>query len=691
MGVKMKNPAKLYCAFGTDSISLSLRIITMVAAVVALFYQDLAIVINGALQSDFMSYILVIPFIFIYLLYRKRKMLRAVIPDEEQDQSRANRHLITIVGILFIAAAISLYWYGSHTFTPLQYHMLALPIFVTGLTLIFFNKQTLRQLAFPIAFLIFLVPPPSDMLNAFGSTLSMTSSKASYALATLLRIPSVLTSEYGTPVIQITRPGGATMSFAVDIACSGIYSLIGFLIFSVFVAFIMRGKLWKKLILFASGFLLIYALNITRITTILVIGYYYGEETALQLFHLLGGWVLIFAGTLLLLILAERAFHAQVFTKSVQNTNCIPKLQRGEEFCLNCGKILKPERIRFRKSEIIKAMAVIVTVALLISLQTPTFALVQSPAEIMIQTPTGQQGNPQLLPQVQGYTKEFYYRDLDFEKISGQDASLVYLYTPLDKSKGSVWVTIEIGTSTSMLHDWEFCLISWPISIGLPATVTQLSSKDVLISQNPPIIGRYFAFKWTETNQTQVVLYWYEDSIFTVGNTTQTKSVKISLITYPDTPQSLTPAEDLLPFATGLTQYWEPIKLWSEISLFLSQESIYFVAATLAMLLIVLILYIGQRKKQVRANAKAYQKLSASTKTIIDLIVETEKTAKPTLHAIASTYKDKTGDFVDSEEMLLKLSEVQKTGIVKSEIANVYDEPTKVWKNQLKLFPKKLV
>jgi exosortase len=568
--------------------------------------------------------------------------------------------------------------------------MLALPILVTGLTLIFFNKQTLRQLVFPIAFLIFLVPPPVDILNAFGSTLSVTSSKASYALANLLRIPSVLTSEYGTPVIQITRPGGAIISFAVDIACSGIYSLIGFLIFSVFVAYIMRDKLWKKFILFAFGFLLIYALNITRITTILVIGYYYGEETALQLFHLLGGWVLIFTGTFLLLILAERVFHAQVFTKPVQqDMSCIPKLQRGEEFCLNCGKILKPARIKFQKSDIIKAAALIATVILLISIQTPTFAVVQGPSQIMIQTPTGEQGNTQLLAQVQGYTKEFFYRDQDFEKISGQDASLVYMYIPVDKSKESVWVTIEIGSATSMLHEWEFCLISWPISIGLPAAVTQLSLKDVLISQNPPIIGRYFAFEWTETNQTQVVLYWYENSIFTIGNTTQTKRVKISLITYPNSPQSITLAEDLLPFATSMAQYWEPIKMWSEIALFLSQESIYLVAATFAMLLIVFILYIGQKKRQLRANAKAYQKLSASTRNIIDLVAETEKTTKPTLHAIASTYEDRIGDSVDSEELLQKLSEAEKTGIIRSEIASVYDEPTKVWKSQLRLFSKK--
>lgn len=40
-----------------------------------------------------------------------------------------------------------LYWHGSYTFTPLEYHILTLPIFAAGLTLILFNPQTLRQVA----------------------------------------------------------------------------------------------------------------------------------------------------------------------------------------------------------------------------------------------------------------------------------------------------------------------------------------------------------------------------------------------------------------------------------------------------------------------------------------------------------------------------------------------------------------
>jgi exosortase/archaeosortase family protein len=87
------------------------------------------------------------------------------------------------------------------------------------------------------------------------------------------------------------------MNFSIDVACSGVYSLIGFLIFAVFIAYITRGRLWDKGAILVLGIPLIIALNVIRITTILAIGNAYGDELALQVFHALGATVLMFIGT----------------------------------------------------------------------------------------------------------------------------------------------------------------------------------------------------------------------------------------------------------------------------------------------------------------------------------------------------------------------------------------------------------
>jgi hypothetical protein len=339
--------------------------------------------------------------------------------------------------------------------------------------------------------------------------------------------------------------------------------------------------------------------------------------------------------------------------------------------------------IRFQKTEIIKIAAIIVSIILLLSIQTPVFALTEGPAQITVQTPSGEQGNTQLLPEIQGYTLDFIYRDKDFEELAKQDASLLYAYEPLDPSKEIIWVTVEIGTATSKLHFWEVCLISWPITHGQTALVTKLDLKDIQIQQNPPIIARYFAFQWVETTQTEVVLYWFETANFMTNSTAEKKQLKMSLITYPETLQNITKAEDLLPFATAITEHWQPIKTWTKASVLLSQNASYLSGINTILLIPITFLYVLDKRKQKKANTIAYRKLSRETKQIIDIVLETQKSSTPTLSAIAATYKSKTGKTIEKEELFKRLSETEKTGIIKSDIANNYDEPIRIWKVQM--------
>jgi len=666
-------------------ITLGAKIAALIAATVALFSQDLTILFNDALQSETTSHLLAIPFLFAYLIYRKRKMLRAVIPLENKNEPKETRHLSAIAGILLSVTAIVLYWHGSYTFTPLEYHMIALPIFATGLTLILFNLQTLRQLAFPITFLAFLIPPPSEILYTLGATLSFISSQASNAIVNTVGIPSSITSEYGNPTIIITRPDGTTIPFTVDIACSGIYSLIGFIIFAVFVAYIIRDKPWKKLALILLGIPLIYSLNILRITIILTLGYHYGEDLALQVFHLLGGWILIFLGTLLLLFISEKIFKTKIFANPAQKcSQCNPKPQSNQSFCFTCGKILKPANIPIQKIDIVKIAVIAVSVILLMSIQAPVFALTQAHPIVVNVTPSGQQVSTEILPQLSNYSLSFWYRDTQFEQKAKQDMSLIYLYSPINQSKEPIWVTIEIASTISSLHRWEVCLITWPISKGYQPEATQIELKDVQLTQNPPIISRYFVFNYTKTNETQAVLYWYETAIFTVNSTSQQKHVKISLIAYPETPEDLSQIENqLVALATAITSYWQPIKMWSQITMLISENGVTLAAMSSTLIAVMIVLYTLETRRQRKANGNAYQKLSKPNRQIIDTVRETEKRTTPTLDNIATTYQKTTGKQINKKQLLKKLSEIENTGIVKSFVANKQDEPLQVWKTQI--------
>lgn len=676
-----------------NNLYLFLKILILTVSTLTIFHQDLTIVFNDALQSETTSHILAIPFLFAYLIYRKRKILRAVIPLENSNQPKRTQYLPVIAGALLAATAVLFYWHGSHTFTPLEYHMLALPIFVSGLMLILFNTQTTRQLAFPIAFLAFLMPPPSEILYIVGSALSVIGSEASAALAKIIGVSSAIISEYENPTIIVTRPDGSMLSFTVDIACSGVHSLIGFLLFAAFIAYIIRDKTWKKLAVIIVGLPLIYLLNIIRITTILVIGYHFGDALAMQTFHLLGGWILIFLGTLMLLTISEKTFKTRIFASAAEKcSQCsgIPHLD--QTFCQKCGKIIKPAKITVKKIDFAKIAAIIICIIFLTSIQTPVFALTKGPPTIIADTPSGQQNLMEILPQISEYSLVFLYRDTDFERIAKQDMSLVYLYAPQKSASNQypVKVAVEIASARSSLHRWEVCLITWPISKGFRPKAEQIELKDIELAQNPPIIGRYFVFNYTRTGYIQAVLYWYETATFKTNSTTQQKNVKISLIAYPENLDDLPNIESqLVNIAKIIVSYWQPIKTWSQISMIISQNSLNLTAATLITLVAIAILQAAETRREKRDNVKIYNKLSKQNRQIVEAIMkaeaEKEKEAAPTLSRIAAAYREKTGEAIDEGQLLERLSEIEKTEIIKSIIANQDDEPIQAWKTQIAL------
>jgi len=443
--------------FSSSRIVFAIKLSVISVAAIVIFYQDLTLLFSDALQNETTSYMLAVPFIFAYLVYRKRNMLRTVLPLNGDHQPKNTRHLSSIAGIFLAATAVLLYWYGSYTFTPIEYHMLAFPLFIAGLTLAFFNPQTLRQLAFPIIFLFFLVPPPTETLYAIGSTLQIVSAQASNAIINFIHIPSTLTMDNGGPLITISMANGTTLQpFQVDITCSGIYSLIGFSVFAVFIAYTIRDKPWKKAALTALGFPLVYFLNIIRITTMLIIGYNFGDTIALQTFHLLGGWVLVFIGTLFLLLVSEKIFKTQIFsTPQTKCHKCNPKPQLKRTYCTECGKIFQQPTAKIHIADIAKIASVIIIAFFLLTIQAPVFAVNQNTPSITTNTPAGQQFSSGIFPQTNQYTLTFLYEDKSFESRTGQDLSLVYLYAPVNESDEPLEVTLEISSTQVSLHSWK--------------------------------------------------------------------------------------------------------------------------------------------------------------------------------------------------------------------------------------------
>jgi hypothetical protein len=209
-----------------------------------------------------------------------------------------------------------------------------------------------------------------------------------------------------------------------------------------------------------------------------------------------------------------------------------------------------------------------------------------------------------------------------------------------------------------------------------------LDLRDVQILQNPPIIARYFAFEYLEFNQTQLVLYWFETSIFTTNNVSETKQVKISLITYSDSPGDVSASEEyLLPFATAIANYWQPMKTWSQIALLISRNGQVLAGATTTLLATIIVFETLQKIRAKRSNKNTYGKLSIMDQQVISAVGGTLGT--PTPDNIATTYQNLVHREITTNDLIQRLNEAEKTGLVERSIINDQDQPTLGYKSNV--------
>ena len=208
--MSMHEPNRQETSTRQTNRALALKIAAIVAATIILFYTNLTQVFTYATKNEAAAYIVAVPLVFLYLAYRKGKMLRAVMPLNRDDLTRNTINTSLLAGILVSATATLLYWQHSYVYTPNEahlttftipsFHILAMPIFAAGLILIFFNPETLKQLALPIALLFFLVPPSTNTQAAalLGGFILTSAGAVIFLLASERGFKNILTKKPDT-------------------------------------------------------------------------------------------------------------------------------------------------------------------------------------------------------------------------------------------------------------------------------------------------------------------------------------------------------------------------------------------------------------------------------------------------------------------------------------------------------------
>ncbi|MEM1582446.1 MAG: exosortase/archaeosortase family protein [Candidatus Bathyarchaeia archaeon] len=658
----------------------------IIILVLLIYWRDIEILANEALHTEALTHIFLVPFLMGFLLYRRRDHLKASIELKKFQERSKLKITDELTGLSLCITALLIYWYGSKTFYPLEYHMLSLPIFISGVTSILFGLKALKNILPPFLFLLFLVPPPNEYMSVLGGNLADINSQVSYSFLKLLRLPVTLSLYYGAPTITLSPYTKEQLLFTVDLPCSGIYTFMAFTIFAAFLALIIPASAIKKALIFILGFLIFELLNIIRLTTIISMAFFLGEEVAMLFFHTTAGVILSFIGMLITLFLSEKILKINFSFKTNENHPC-PKcktfLNNAESFCEYCGRFLNPLRRPSRRFWAKLCILLLACAALSISVNAPVFAITKGNIEVS----STWEESASILPQISNYTLNFLYRDSKYERIAKQDASLVYAYFPRNFTNPVVYVLIGVANSLSNLHSWEVCLISLPMAQGRYPLVSVLESRDLQLLENTPIVARYLAFRNRE-NYTQVTLYWFEKASFKTGFTVQQKYVRISLIILTRGSTKYSQYENtLLNFGRTIAAYWEPIKTQALISLGIPlQQSILILSIALAAAAKIME-HTSEWRKRLN-NIKIFNRSAhPNDKLLLQTIAELSKEKSAiTARDINLALKRKTGRFMKIKALTARLNNLEKYGFIKRDITVVNDKPILVWKNLIDIY-----
>ena len=154
---------------------------------------------------------------------------------------------------------------------------------LAGLVLALLGRAWLRALAFPLAFLAFMLTFPPIIVNQLSFALKEITVRfaenAAEALgASLLR--DGMTLYLGSGELRVENP------------CSGLRSLLALLATGALFAGLQRGGKWRRLALFLAAVPVAMIANALRITTLILVGHYRGVEAAGGVIHDVSGYVL---------------------------------------------------------------------------------------------------------------------------------------------------------------------------------------------------------------------------------------------------------------------------------------------------------------------------------------------------------------------------------------------------------------
>lgn len=234
-----------------------------------LYYSTIKWFVESWLFNPYYSHGFIIPVISLFIIGTKKEKISRITERTSSDYG-------------FYILIIALILYGISFFWAIRFLSgISLIVSITGVTVFLYGKEIMKEILFPIGFLIFMVPLP--FVDIMAPAIQRYSAMYSTALANTMGI-NAFNIGY-----EIHLP---TAAFEVGLACSGMRSIVSLMVIAVLFAYILDGSLLMKGVILFSSIPLAISGNILRITAVLYIASQYGTEAAIEFFHDFSSFIL---------------------------------------------------------------------------------------------------------------------------------------------------------------------------------------------------------------------------------------------------------------------------------------------------------------------------------------------------------------------------------------------------------------
>jgi exosortase len=250
------------------------------------YYKTLSALVQYSLHDESSSHIILIPLVAFFLLYVERHRLFSI--------TRTS----LVSGVSLALAGMILFWLASRDRFPqagnwpLSLKTLSVILVWVGGFLLCYGFAAFRAAAFPLLFLLLMVPLPQVVLDRTIRALQEGSTDIAYFIFRAV----------GTPVLRhgfLLSVPGVTIEVAKE--CSSIRSSIALFITCLLAAHLYIRTGWKMWLLVLLSFPLSLLKNGIRIATLTLLGIHVDPSFLTGSLHHQGGFVFFFLALLILL------------------------------------------------------------------------------------------------------------------------------------------------------------------------------------------------------------------------------------------------------------------------------------------------------------------------------------------------------------------------------------------------------